>query len=70
VDDLPPLPLGFRRISGKRNPPVKVGKYYVQLRNGMLPDEPWPVAQTQSGQTRWKWGEVPDPFDVVAVKEG
>lgn len=62
------LPEGFSAISGKRNPPEKAGAYYVLLRNGMQPAEPWPVARTQSGQVRWKWGDKPDDFDVIAVK--
>lgn len=59
--DLPP---GFRRISGKSNPSKKEGAYYVLLRNGMQPAEPWPI-----GQTRWRWGSEPDDFDVIAVKD-
>jgi len=62
------LPDGFRRISGKRNPPQASGAYFVILRNGIMPAEPWPVAKTASGQTRWKWGATESPFDVVAVK--
>ena len=57
------LPEGFRAISGKRNPPEGTGAYYVILRNGMQPQEPWPVAGT-----RWKWGAGPDDWDVIAVK--
>jgi hypothetical protein len=61
---------GYNRISGKRPPPASWGeRAYVQLRNGMCPDEPWPVARTKSGQTRWVWGERPDPFDIVAVRK-
>jgi hypothetical protein len=36
------------------------------LANG--PAEPWPVGRTASGQTRWKWGRTPDPWDIIAVK--
>ena len=62
------LPPGFRAISGKRNP--SAGKsYYVILRNGMMPEEPWPAGRTASGQTRWIWKGDDDKFDIVAVKE-
>ena len=60
---------GYKPISGKRNPPAGTGSYYVQLRNGMCPDEPWPVARTKSGQTRWIWGDSPDPFDIIGVRK-
>lgn len=62
--DAIPAP-GFRKISGKRNPPDNAKGYFVQLRNGMVDDlGPWPAKGV-----RWKWGEKLDPFDVVAVKE-
>jgi len=66
MNDLPP---GFRLISGKSNPRKKEGAYYVLLRNGMQPAEPWPIGRTASGQTRWRWGLEPDDFDVIAVKD-
>lgn len=60
---LPPLPPGFRQITGKRGP--KEGKYWVQCRNGWIDwQAPWPAQGP-----RWKWGERPDDWDVVAVKD-
>lgn len=59
-----PIPApGYRAISGKRNPPKADGGYYVQLRNGMLPKEPWPVRDT-----RWIWDAEPHDFDIIAVR--
>lgn len=60
-----PIPApGFRLISGKRNPSASDGGYWVQLRNGWVDRlGPWPAEGP-----RWKWGERPCPFDVVAVK--
>lgn len=55
---------GYRRITGKNNPPNSEGGYYVQLRNGMLPKDPWPVQGT-----RWEWGEQPHDFDIIAVRK-
>lgn len=60
-----PVPApGFAKISGNRNPPKDWGKVWVQCRNGWV-DElgPWPV-----DGPRWKWRNVPDDWDVVAVK--
>jgi hypothetical protein len=68
-------PAGFTRTAGKRNPPANSGPYYVMLRNGMLPPEPWPAGRTISGQTRWKWewnddgSYTPHDFDIVAVRK-
>jgi hypothetical protein len=62
------LPDGYLRISGKRNPPEGTGAYFVVLRCGHMPDEPWPSGKTASGQVRWKWGEKYDDWDVIAVK--
>lgn len=62
MDDLPPLPPGFRRITGQRKP--KSGKYWVQCRNGWIDHQaPWPA-----DGPRWKWGDKPDDWDAVAVK--
>lgn len=47
--------------SGKRAPPDKGQRYYVKLRNGMEPPEPWPVKGT-------RWVHDGHPFDIIAVK--
>jgi hypothetical protein len=57
------LPNGFVAISGKRNPPEGSGPYYVLLRNGMQPKEPWPIAGT-----RWIWEATPHDFDIIAIR--
>jgi hypothetical protein len=68
------LPHGYVRISGKRNPPADSGPYYVMLRNGIMPEEPWPVS-SKSGKTRFVWARdaagnvIEDSFDIVAVKK-
>ena len=60
-----PVPApGYRPISGKRNPPATAKGYWVQLRCGWCDLlGPWPVQGP-----RWKWGERPDDWDVVAVR--
>lgn len=64
-----PIPApGFRRISGKRNPPTTDSGYWVQLGSGWV-DElgPWPVRGPN-----WKWkapDEGPAPWEVAAVKK-
>jgi hypothetical protein len=63
------LPNGFTRISGRKEPPADgPSAYFVILRNGIQPAEPWPVGKTASGQVRWKWGATESPFDIIAVK--
>jgi len=57
------LPSGFVRVSGKRNPPKGSGPYYVLLRNGMQPKDPWPVRET-----RWIWDGIAPEFDIIAIR--
>jgi hypothetical protein len=63
ADDLPPLPHGFRRISGKRSPPRNGTRYFIQLRQGFTD-----MNNTYSAeQLNWIWqGHA---GDVVAIKE-
>lgn len=63
---------GFQLISGKRAPPKALGdKLYVQIRNGIVSKEAWPVETTR---WRWDWNEDgtfnPHPGDVVAIRAG
>jgi hypothetical protein len=62
VDDLPPLPPGFRRTTGKRNPPRDGTAYHIQLRQGFVDTR---IAYT-ADQLRWIWDGTAG--DVVAVK--
>lgn len=59
-----PIPApGFKRISGKKNPPETKDGYWVQLRSGWV-DElgPWPAQGP-------RWIHDGSPFDVIAVKK-
>jgi hypothetical protein len=58
-DDLPDLPEGFQRVSGKRAPPE--GEWFIQLRCGFVDRR---IAYTRS-QLVWKW--TGGSGDVVAV---
>lgn len=53
---------GYVRISGTRPPPPDFGTHlYVQLRNGWVPEDPWPI-----DGPRWKHdGSV---GDIVAIR--
>jgi hypothetical protein len=68
------IPKGYRATTGKRNPPADSGPYFVMLRNGIMPQEPWPVSSA-SGKTRFVWAMdaqgnvIEDPFDIIAVRE-
>jgi hypothetical protein len=63
IDDLPPLPPGYRQSEGKRRPPKSWGeRVYVQLRNGTCPAESWAISTTD-----WIWRG--DGFDVVAARK-
>lgn len=67
------LPKGYRATTGKRKPPKGSGPYFVMLRNGMMPAEPWPV-ESASGRTRFVWNRdsagnvIEDDYDIIAVK--
>lgn len=67
------IPKGYRATTGKRNPPADSGPYYVLLRNGIMPEEPWPVS-SKSGNTRFVWARdaagnvIEDDWDIVAVR--
>ena len=67
------IPKGYRPTKGNRQPPKNSGPYYVMLRNGTMPVEPWPV-ESASGVTRFVWrrdGEgnvIEDEYDIIAVK--
>ena len=62
-DNLPPLPPGFRQLTGKRAPPTGDKRYHVQLRTGF--------ADMTNSYTRdqliWIWGG--HAGDVVAVAD-
>jgi hypothetical protein len=62
--DLPPLPEGFKRCSGKRAP--SDGEWFIQLRGidgqGFIDTR---IAYAPN-QLRWVWG--PNSGDIVAVK--
>lgn len=64
MDDLPPLPDGWKRTSGKSGP--REGKWFVQLRGiggkGIVDERVAYEAQ----QMRWIWGY--HAGDVVAVR--
>ena len=63
LDDLPPLPDGFKRTSGKSGP--RDGKWYVQIRaNGFCDTR---IAYEHS-QLRWIWDATYPSGDIVAVK--
>lgn len=58
-----PIPApGYVLISGRRKPPASMGTHiYVQLRNGWVPEDPWPIEGP-----RWKHdGGV---GDIVAIR--
>ncbi len=59
-DELPPLPNGFVRVSGKSGP--REGKWFVQLRMG------WADTRTayEHSAIKWIWGY--HVGDVVAVR--
>ena len=59
-DDLPPLPSGFKRTSGKSGP--RDGKWHIQLRMGWADER---VAY-EPGQIVWR--HEGHAGDVVAVK--
>ena len=55
-----PIPApGFQIVSGAKGP--KGGKWWVQLRNGMVDSAPWPADRT-------RWVHDGSEFDVVAVR--
>jgi hypothetical protein len=62
-DDLPPLPPGFRRISGKRAAPRGDKRYHIQLRQGFVDERNSYTAD----QLRWVWDG--SAGDVVAVRD-
>lgn len=63
MDDLPPLPPGFRRVSGKRKPPDADKRYYIQLRQGFVDER---NSYTRD-QLVWIWDG--SAGDVVAIRE-
>ena len=60
MDDLPPLPEGWKRTSGKSGP--RDGKWHIQLRGGFADTR---VAYEPSA-IKWIWGY--HAGDVVAVR--
>lgn len=63
MDDLPPLPPGFRPCNGKRSPPRGDKRYFIQLRNGFADMNNTYTAS----QMNWIWqGHV---GDIVAVAD-
>jgi len=63
ADDLPPLPPGFRRCTGKRSPPTNDKRYHVQLRQGFADTTHSYLAK----DLHWIWqGHA---GDVVAVAD-
>ena len=62
-DDLPPLPPGFRRVNGKRDPPKGDKRYHIQLRQGFADTR---IAYTAE-QLVWIWDG--SAGDVVAVRD-
>lgn len=74
MQEIKPIPApGYKRISGRRNPPRGDGdkRYFVQYRNGIIDERYTLPARTERGlQTQWKWPQDSDwAFDIVAVKE-
>lgn len=63
--ELPPIPPGYKRITGQQNPPDASKRYWVAFRCGAMDlTAPYPVEGT-----RWIWGDEPDDFDIIAVKD-
>ena len=63
MSDLPPIPTGFSRVSGKRSPPRGETRYFIQLRQGHVDM----VNTYTAAQLRWIWDG--GPGDVVAVMD-
>ena len=59
-DDLPPLPPGFKRTSGKRAP--SEGVWHVQLRCGFVDSR----IGYETRQLAWVWGY--HAGDIIAAK--
>lgn len=66
TDDLPPLPDGFKRTSGKSGP--REGKWHIQLRgidgNGFVDTR----VSYDHRQLRWIWDASSPAGDIIAVK--
>ena len=60
MDDLPPLPEGFKRTSGKSGP--RDGKWHIQLRGGFVDTR---IAYEHTAM-HWIWGY--HAGDIIAVK--
>lgn len=62
-NDLPPLPPGFQRVSGKRAPADKDARWFIQLRQGFYSTE---VSYTRE---QLRWVHDGGAGDVVAVRK-
>ena len=62
TDDLPPLPEGFKRCSGKRSPPRDGTKYHVQFRSGYID-----LKHTYEA-AHLVWTHEGHEWDVIAVR--